>query len=1012
MRVQKATLLATSTLAGVAALFAALTPAYAQDAAAPQPAPTTTDASTPDPSTQAGEQTATNTGNEVQELVVTGTRLRTTEFTSADPIQVITADQSALRGQANTAQIIQGSTVAGNGTQINNYFTGYVVDGGPGVNTVSLRGLGTTRTLVLVDGKRLGPAGVQGAVGAVDLNTIPSTLIDRIEILKDGSSSIYGSDAVAGVVNIITKKKKDGGEFHVYAKPSDGGDEYDFGGRYGKTFGKAYVGASFDAYRQNALRLNQRDYLSCSQDFVTYVDGGGRADIVDPRTGQYKCWNIWSRSVIDANNGRRYAFDPLTQAGGYNFDGMRRIGYATLNPDGTINVEATRANYAAYPYDNPRYNQSSAISPVSRYTLTLDGSYEITPRIEAYGDFMFNRRVSNQIAFRQLFPIVWATNPSNPLNPASGSGYTGAPHFSEPIILLPSGAQQHVDYSRFIGGFRGDLPDFGTISNVHYDIAGQFSQSKGRYTVDTINAARVDATSGPDACDPTWFYFNANHSMADLGDTAACVPIDWTRAAQNDRLTPAEAAFLLGSDTGHTTYEQGYVEGDVSANLFDLPAGPVAADVGFNVRHDRINNEPGPQTLADNLWASSTEGVTRGDDTVKEVFAEVEVPIVRDKPFLYRLDVRASGRYSDYKSYGVSKTYKAAVNWSPLSWMQVKYTQGTSFRSPALYELYLASQTGYLSQLSIDPCIDYTLQNSTIQQNCASQGIPDDYNGNINGGSSSAVVTAGGGYGHLAAETALSKTMGVSFTPHWFGTDLGLEVDYYENHISNGIQQFGAANILNQCYGSANFPNNDFCTLFTRDMDPTSASYLSILNVDNNYVNVADVMDRGIDVTLMARRQLPWDVTFRFDSQLSWTLEQTTSLLGGGDVSDYNGSVGYPDFVGNVNFRFDKGTWTLNWFTNLVGKVSDSELISDVNENFYRTGQAVKYRYDMPFYDLHTVSLRRTFEDAGVSVEGGVINVFDKEPPIYSSGSIGQTALASQYDLVGRTIFLQFDKKF
>ena len=147
-----------------------------------------------------------------QEIVITGSRIREpANFTSPDPIQVITSEQSTARGLSDTSSILQQSTIAANATQINNNFSGFVVNGGAGVNTVSLRGLGADRTLVLVDGQRVGPAGVSGTVGSVDLNTIPATMLDHVDILKDGSSSIYGSDAVAGVVNIVTKKNFDGG---------------------------------------------------------------------------------------------------------------------------------------------------------------------------------------------------------------------------------------------------------------------------------------------------------------------------------------------------------------------------------------------------------------------------------------------------------------------------------------------------------------------------------------------------------------------------------------------------------------------------------------------------------------------------------------------------------------------------------------------------------------------------------------------------------------------------------
>jgi len=186
-------LLTSSILAGVIALSAAPT-AFAQ----------TSSSST------------ASSDSEVEALVVTGSRIKRNEYTSASPIQVITSEQSTLQGLADTGDILQKSSAASGSFQSNNLLTGYVITGGENISSISLRGLGANRTLVLLNGRRLAPAGQGGTVGPVDLNVLPSSIIDRTEILKDGASSIYGSDAVAGVVNIMTKKDFDGVELNVY----------------------------------------------------------------------------------------------------------------------------------------------------------------------------------------------------------------------------------------------------------------------------------------------------------------------------------------------------------------------------------------------------------------------------------------------------------------------------------------------------------------------------------------------------------------------------------------------------------------------------------------------------------------------------------------------------------------------------------------------------------------------------------------------------------------------------
>lgn len=161
----------------------------------------------------------------IEQITVTGSRIKRDEFTSNSPVTVITAERSALAGLLDTSDILQGSTIAA-GQQIDDSFSGFVTDGGPGANSVSLRGLGAQRTLVLVNGKRWGPSGVRGAVNSVDLSALPSSIISRVEILKDGASSVYGADAVAGVVNVITRERADGFQLNASsAIPLDGGGE-------------------------------------------------------------------------------------------------------------------------------------------------------------------------------------------------------------------------------------------------------------------------------------------------------------------------------------------------------------------------------------------------------------------------------------------------------------------------------------------------------------------------------------------------------------------------------------------------------------------------------------------------------------------------------------------------------------------------------------------------------------------------------------------------------------------
>src|SRR5258706_3292716 len=232
-------------------------------------------------------------------VTITGSRIARDTFNSVSPVQVITREESTLAGFNNPTSLLQSPAVTAGGPQINNAFGGFVVDGGPGVNTIGLRGLGTTRTLVLLNGRRVSPAGSRGSVGSADLNVLPSAIIDHIEILKDGASSIYGSDAVAGVINIITRKNITGVSLEGQYNTTEhgGGDEQRYSVTAGHTFDPGYIAGSAELYRRSSITWGDRDWMKCQTDYrrtsanVTVGEWASRA-FIDPLTCMPKCYGI------------------------------------------------------------------------------------------------------------------------------------------------------------------------------------------------------------------------------------------------------------------------------------------------------------------------------------------------------------------------------------------------------------------------------------------------------------------------------------------------------------------------------------------------------------------------------------------------------------------------------------------------------------------------------------------------------------------------------------------------
>jgi len=227
----------------------------------------------------------------VEEVVVTGSRIKRDGFNNSSPIDVLSAEQAITQGYTSVGALLQNTTIAAGSPQVTAASSSaFVQNGGVGTSTLSLRGLGANRTLVLLNGRRAGPSGTRGGVSSFDLNVIPLSAIERIEILKDGASSIYGSDAVAGVVNIITKKS-DGGSFDAFlTQPTrTGGEQQRISASWGKTFEKGNFRITGDYNRQAELERDDRGFFSCGEQYVFNPDTGARRDVVDPRTGKPHC---------------------------------------------------------------------------------------------------------------------------------------------------------------------------------------------------------------------------------------------------------------------------------------------------------------------------------------------------------------------------------------------------------------------------------------------------------------------------------------------------------------------------------------------------------------------------------------------------------------------------------------------------------------------------------------------------------------------------------------------------
>lgn len=938
-----------------------------------------------------------------EKIIVTGSLIARDEFASSSPIQVITAETATLEGLVDTASLLQGSSLASGATQLNNTFQNFVTNGGIGAQTIDLRGCGDTRTLVLIDGKRPGSSGTRGAVAALDLNVVPQSIIQRVEILKDGASTIYGSDAVCGVVNIITRDTVDKLEINGFiSQPEEqGGEQYSLSAAYGFNLGD-FANITLSAeYRLDAeLDTSQRDYLECPTDYVTDPNTGVRIDrrnrsatSPDPNDPTRACSNLYHNTAIDLFSNQRLVPSPNGVTGptifGRSIPGYRPRNNNILGPDGF--------RYYEDILDAPFLDNEDFFPKNENIALFATADVELGG-IAWDSEALYSKRKTDVEGWRQFFPIVGSA-----LNPAGNDpyyGYIGSPTYSNdlrslvrPVLPMPTENNIEIDYyyasSSLSGGF-----GVGALDDWSWKLDGSYSRGEGSYGGSEILAS----LSGD------WGLGIPTPASVNLLDPA------FLSGARVDDLVAA----VGGYQTGNTVYEQTTFTGVVAGELFELPAGPLAIGLGAEYREFSIDDQPGELTQSGDIWGSSTAGPTVGTNSVQELFAELSVPLLKGVPFAEDVELSASVRGFEYDLGGSDSIYKAGLNWQVNPILRVRSSYGTSFRAPALFELFLEDQTGFVSQLGIDPCIDWgNSTNANIRANCAAAGVPDTFAG---GASSALVITSGGGE-LLAPETGETFTAGVILTPTF--ADLNIALDYYEVEITDQITSLSAAQIVGGCYATSVYPN-DFCDLFERAPGTAPVGAYSLDNILAPTLNVDSQSQRGLDLEVRYENDLSIG-TLIIDTSVNFSFERYINVFGSDFVSgisdnDFNGAIGFAKVVGDTSIRLDRGDWTYNWFMNFVGGQDDNRYFTadlDAPQPYFGRQGLFKAQTEATWY--HGASIRWTGDTW--TFAAGINNIFGDEPPAvsptYVTTSAGNVpANATSYDLRGRRAFFSVSKTF
>lgn len=996
-------------------------------------------------------------------LVVTGSRLRRSEFSSASPLQVIDGEFARDLGLVDAADLL-GQTTVVQGQQITTGLStsaGNLSENGPGSATASLRGLNPGRTLVLVNGRRLAPAGVRGAPSAPDLNLIPGSLIERVDVLLDGASAVYGSDAVAGVVNYELRREFEGLQLDAFATvpelPGNAGHQEVFSATTGVSNDKGFLTLAIEHSRQAGYAE------SALSDFYSPYGGGCRSAVTLGASGTIYNPDLCTGSFgAGAISGSPFGF--LAYQEGANEDGIPE-NFVPIGITGTL-IQPDDVNgqrLLLFPEElNAAFApdfQRTSLYTIGEYDTGLYGG--MTAYFEAsYASRETRTDTSGQGSIPLLDEYVFS--------PFAGSG-------AQPTLFFNNRFQNdtNVAQTRVIGGLKGDLPFLENIGlkNWGYDAYWSYSRSSGQDSVSgvpffprleqTLANTRIDEATGEAVCDP--------RSIPGVGQTVECRPLNFldptfifTGRFDNEE----DNAYLFPNRLTDTIVKQSTISGYMSGDLFEIPfGGTVIAGFGGEYREDQIETRT---SLAGDFQGFFNDPGSNGTRDLTEFFGEIEIPLVKDKPGIEELTLNLAGRYTDESNFGSAETYSVKGQYSPTDWLSFAATYGTSFRAPNLGEQFGGSVTGFANPA--DPCrtpgitvpftdfdndpntpdtrnYDPTLENRSqiVLDNCLNGGGPfgipatNPFNLGIRGlGGTNPVFfgaptrVASGSNPELNPETSSALSLGATFDQPWFDDfDFKLAVNYFEITIEDEVNSLTAATIVNRCYNSPGL-TDPTCEFLVRDpLDPSDDTTGEISFVSALNQNLGDQVVEGIDYNgeFGFDFELPgvedafdYRLIGRATQSLTQTIEQFT--VDGTDINDQLNEYGNPEWRLTL-------TNTLNWrdFSFLFqSRYIDSQIEDNVEENrnevvttFFSNcsraegrasggpDEACRQLDDLESYWNHTASL--AFSRDSYVVRVGVNNLFDTAPPLTTNNDLGNLG-GIGYDIGGRTYFANVTKTF
>ncbi|MFK7912604.1 MAG: TonB-dependent receptor plug domain-containing protein [Pseudomonadales bacterium] len=881
----------------------------------------------------------------IEEVVVTGSRVKRSNFTSSSPITVISGQSILESGFGDLGEALRNQVTSGTA----GFNQSSILSGG-GATSVDLRNLGTSRVLVLINGKRVASFADALANQAADLTFVPNALVDRVDILRDGASAVYGSDAISGVINIILKERFEGVEAGVSSGISGEGDAERYSANFamGTTSDRGSLMMGGEYRYQNNLPQVDRDWAFPN---ITSLNAGG--------TNNGSFFSPGGVFLADAGGGfctepRAFGGDEVTDI----FPNCPSFRGQT-SPD-----ELARYDYGL---EQDIFNASKILSTAAY------GVYEVADGIEAFLEVEYAKRRSEfnldgnpGSTGTPSYPAGWRVPASNPNNGLGAGNYYVRP--SSTIGIRANTAES--DTVRVVAGLRGEVvSEESFLDGWSWELSWLYTRvDADNITNSTWNLARANIISDPDLC------------AADQICAATVNPSGALDVFRPGNWTQDEIFYLRQNTLATAEFQTSGWFGSMTGPIAELPAGEVQVAFGFETRTEEGFVKPDSVTEAGESVANQTF-TTSGSFTVDEFFAELDVPLVRDVPGVQSLDLNAQYRWSDYDTFGSEDVYRFGANWQISDDLRVRASISTAYRAPQITDLFGGGTVSF--DFFSHPCSDAGATGD-VAANCALDGIP---LGTPQLAGQFAVLS--GSNQALLPETADTASIGLIFTPS-FLEGFSFALDYWDIEVENLIGRNTSDSVVDACYEGPAGLTAPECAQFNTNLSATGTSLL-VQNLVNQLSNLDSVSTDGFDLNIGYEFDGFAGTIWNIDLQGTYVKENTFAPGQGG--TDDRGSI--PRIVANANATVDWEQWDFRWGIRYIHGTKDPRF--DGNNVLNYDGPPSHTEHDMRV-SYNWDRYRATF---------GVNDVFDNDPPyVFSTGNNTDLFL---YNAIGRYMFLRLN---